>query len=259
MEGNRVRIAVENAAEIAVLFDPQLLDPAKPVRVLVNGRKAFFGKVAEGDEILCTLDGGRWQGEAQPQQARPLTAYRTCKIGRVAEPPDMATPESPLGNLICDAIREATGADIAFCNHRHQRGIPLEEGDLYLGDLVNLLRPFNRVIGTFEATGQDLIDIIEANITDEDRDQWLVQLSGARYGFEGRKIVETDIEPDRRYTLACPSQLLQREKRDGMDLAGRFQRIEYDLTDISVIGALYAHVLAHPEVRAIREGRVREL
>jgi len=85
-----------------------------------------------------------------------------------------------------------------------------------------------------------------------------VQLSGARYEFEGSKIVDTDIGPDRTYTLACPAQLLQREKQDGMDLAGRFGSIDYELTDISVIGALYAYVFARPEVTAVREGRVKE-
>ena len=256
-KGNRVRIAADNAAEIAVLPDAELLDLAKPVKLVVNGKNAFSGTVGEGEEVLCTLAEGRWQGRTQPDQSHARTDYRRLKLGRVTDPPGVEVPESPLGNLICDAIREATGADIAFCNHRHQRGIPLEEGDLYLMDLVNLVRPFNRVIATFEASGQDLIEIIEANITDKDRDQWLVQLSGARYEFEGSKIVDTDIDPDRTYSLACPAQLLQREKRDGMDLAGRFQKIDYELTDISVIGALYAYVLAHPEVSAVREGRVR--
>lgn len=258
MKGNGVRIAAENVAAIAVRPDPELLDLAEPLHVTIDGRRVFSGTASEGEEVLCTQIAGRWQGRAGPGQARTLTAYRTHKIGRVIEPPGVEVPESPLGNLICDAIREATGADIAFCNHRHQRGIPLEAGDLYLVDLVNLLRPFNRLIATFEATGRDLIEIIEANITDEDRDQWLVQLSGARYEFEGNRVVDTDIDPDRTYKLACPSQLLQREKRDGMDLAGRFGRIDHELTDISVIGALYAYVLAHPELAALREGRVKE-
>ena len=185
-KGNRVSFNVKNVSEVAFRLDAELIDAGRPVRIAVNGKQAFGGKLAEGEEVLCALENGRWRGAVQALSERPLTAYRTHKVGTVSDdPPGVEMPESPLGNLLCDAMREATGADIAFTSHRHERGIPLEPGDLYVIDLVNAFRPFNRVIVTMELTGQDILDIIEANLAEEDRREWLIQLSGARYEFSG--------------------------------------------------------------------------
>ena len=164
-------------------------------------------------------------------------------------------PESPMGNFIADAMREATGADIAICNHRHERGIPLKPGDLTLTDLVNYHRPFNRVLVTFEATGQELIDIIEANLAEEQRREWLVQISGARYEFTDKTVVDTDIARSRTYTVVTEDNVPQRES---MKLAGRFGKIDYERTNIAITAALWAHVQRNPEMRAVRDGRVKE-
>lgn len=76
-------------------------------------------------------------------------------IGKAASALDVPrTVESPLGNLIADAIREAAGADFAMINSGGIRA-PLEEGAITYGQVFRSL-PFENTIAVLKLTVDEL-------------------------------------------------------------------------------------------------------
>lgn len=71
--------------------------------------------------------------------------------------------ECNLGNLIADAMREKTGAQIAIMNGGGIRA-SVEPGDLTLGDVL-LVHPFANLLSTFEATGADVVAALENGVS----------------------------------------------------------------------------------------------
>lgn len=80
-------------------------------------------------------------------------------------------------------MREALGTNIAIATGRHYRGLPVTIGqDVYLFDLLNLLRPSNRVLVGFEIDGAGLLEILEDNIRQQNSfDGDMLHLAG-RFG-----------------------------------------------------------------------------
>jgi len=109
-----------------------------------------------------TMRVGGWVATVEPRRLRPYTAYRTHKIGQVVNPPSPAgRAETRLGSWVTDMIRDATGADIAIATGRHYRGVPVKPGqEVYLVDLLNLLRPSNRILVRFQMDGKGLLEIL---------------------------------------------------------------------------------------------------
>lgn len=69
------------------------------------------------------------------------------------------TRETPIGNLIADAYRDATGADIAFVNGGGIRA-DLPAGDITYADII-AVHPFGNALCMVEATGQEILDALE--------------------------------------------------------------------------------------------------
>lgn len=67
--------------------------------------------------------------------------------------------EMGIGDLVTDAIRFASGADIAYMNGGGIRN-GLSEGDLTFSDLINVT-PYGNMICMTEVTGQELLDMLE--------------------------------------------------------------------------------------------------
>lgn len=260
-----VDVKVQNAAAVALFPDPELLDPESPVEIRVNGT-ALDGVVCGPDrEIQLTADGDNWKGIVSDRNPRSPLDYRTHRIGKVKSAPNQAGPaQTTMGTWMADAMRHATGADIAVCNGRYQRGIPLVDGqDLYLVDLVNWIRPAIWALCTCDLSGRALLEIIEDSIYDgKKRIQFLPQVSGCRYAFDdtrqrGRRVVDSDIDPDRAYRVVFEKQALSRET---MHLAGRFEQIPFEEHDITILSAAWAYVQACGGVIDARlDGRVREV
>ena len=265
-EGNTIAATIDNATRVALRPEPELLDMAKPIRVTVGGKVAFRGVCTAEQEIRLGFADGLWTGSVVPRTVRPLTAYRTHKIGTVVEPPTQGgAAETSMGSWLADAFREATGADIAICNGRYYRGVPFKKGqDVFLVDLLNWIRPCNRVLSTLEITGKELLDIIEDNVrTEEKFCQYLIQVSGCRYAFDkskpkGERIVETDIDPERTYRVVCEQHNLSRG--DTMFLAGRYGKIPYIDLDITNLTATWrAIVKAGGKLHGKRDRRVKDV
>ncbi len=265
-EDNTIDVKLRNAKRIALRPGPELLNMGKPIRVVVDGREVFRSRCSREQEIRLTLEGDRCSASLAPRDPRAYTAYRTHKIGTVVTPPTQSgKAETTMGNWMTDMMRDATGADIAIYNRRHYRGVPLKKGqDVYIVDLLNWIRPFNRCLSTFRISGKGLLEILEANIRNEKKYvQYLFQVSGCRYAFDrsrprGERIVETDIDPDRTYTVVCENQVLSRT--DTCFLAGRYDKMPYENLEITNISAAWRYIdQCGGKIVAKREGRVREV
>lgn len=119
--------------------------------------------------------------------------------------------ETNAGDLVCDAFRAVTGAQIAFNNGGGIRN-QLSAGDLTYGDIISLL-PFDNYLETIEVTGQDILDVLEAccQLLPE-RDGQFAQVSGIRYTVDTSRqprvqsveVLNGNYEPiqlDRKYVL----------------------------------------------------------
>ncbi len=118
--------------------------------------------------------------------------------------------ECPLGNLITDALREHSGAQIAYINGNGFFG-DIDTGEITLGDLLVVHR-YNDVIESFSLTGEDFVAVLEhavslltlneqGQVQRSDVNGGFLQLSGARYSADptrapGSRIVSVDVLND---------------------------------------------------------------
>jgi 5'-nucleotidase len=105
--------------------------------------------------------------------------------------------ECNLGNLITDAMRAETGAQVALENGGGIRA-SIKQGDVTLGDVLNVL-PFGNLISTLSLTGKDLRAALENGVSMyEEGAGRFPQVSGMRYTFDpskpaGKRIISVDV------------------------------------------------------------------
>lgn len=118
--------------------------------------------------------------------------------------------ESPLGNLIADALRRSTGADVAIMNSGGIRA-ELPRGDLTYGD-VFAVSPFDNYPTMVIMTGAQLVDLLRHTSTGA---RGIMQVSGVKYTFDAAKkglerfVSATledgrPIEPEKLYSVIMP-------------------------------------------------------
>ena len=209
-----------------------------------------------------------WRASLEVKREHSLTSFRNHPVATAPEKLDMLGTEKRLANWIADAMRHATGADLALYNAYAYRGLPIPAGMVDIVDLIQCSRPFDQYLVTARLSGADLIEILEDNLPDPSRDrsnridepgagQW-IQLSGARYSFDPEKppaqrIVSTSLERGRIYTVVMEGQVVERET---IRLAGRFKNLDYQTTEIPFTLALYGYAASKGTIEAKREGRV---
>ena len=143
---------------------------------------------------------------------RRVAAKRDEKVGvTVLETIGRAySAESPLGNLIADALRKSTGADIALMNSGGIRS-DLAAGDITYGD-VFAVSPFDNYPAMVILTGAQLLDLLRATTTGA---RGIMQVSGVKYTFDAAKkglerfVSATldngaPIEPEKLYSVLMP-------------------------------------------------------
>lgn len=130
--------------------------------------------------------------------------------------------ECNLGNLITDAVRAETGAQIVIQNGGGIRA-DIDTGEVTYGQILTVL-PFGNLVSTLELTGADVIEALENGVSRiELNEDGLIQragasgrfpqVSGISYTFDptqeaGSRIVEvlledgTPIDPETVYTVA---------------------------------------------------------
>lgn len=100
------------------------------------------------------------------------------------------TEETAIGNLIADAVREYSGADMALVNGGSIRS-SLYKGEVWEGDL-DAVCPYSNLIITVELTGKTLEEALVNGITQTDRGESVpggrfLQVSGLCYSYRPMK------------------------------------------------------------------------
>ncbi len=86
--------------------------------------------------------------------------------------------ESNLGNLVCDAMREAAGADVAIQNNGGIR-TTIPKGKITM-EQVYMLLPFDNNLMTMDLTGAQIIGLLEQNAKTEG----MLQVSGLKVVYD---------------------------------------------------------------------------
>lgn len=89
-----------------------------------------------------------------------LTIYDPSAVDSVGKPIRIVRRmETNLGDLVADAYKDKTGADVGFINGGGVR-VNIEKGDITIGDIKDV-QPFDNTICIIEVTGQQLLDALE--------------------------------------------------------------------------------------------------
>lgn len=164
-------------------------------------------KELEGDkDILAKLDKIKTENEKVLKEVIGKT-----KVKLDGEREDVRTKETNLGNLVTDAIREVTGADIGFMTGGNIRAT-IEAGDVTIGDVVTSF-PFANTIMVKEFTGDELKASLENGLKKYPETAGeFPQVSGMSFKFNpkapvGERVLEIKvgdkaIKADGKYTLA---------------------------------------------------------
>jgi predicted esterase len=267
---NRALFTAQNIGEFSFRPDPEVFDLSNKLEVSVNGNKVWEALLPRGTELHIQSGPTAWTSRIEKKRDYSLTSYRNHPVAQAPKALDMLGTEKLLANWITDAMREATGADIAIYNGYAYRGLPLPAGTVDVVDLVQCSRPFDQYLVTAKLSGRDLLAILDENIPDPKRDRksridepgasQLIQVSGASYVFDprkppGRRIVRSGLDETRVYSVAMEGQVVERET---IRLAGRFKDLDYTSTGIAFTLALYGHAAKKGSIEARREGRVAE-
>jgi hypothetical protein len=262
----RKAIRLENISRMALLGD--LVRPNTRTTVEVNGQQVYRGVLKPGQELALELRRERWVAHGRLAKHRRLTDYRFTPVGRAPRQLDMHGTEATLANWMTDAMRAATGADVALMNRQYYRGQPIKAGDVDMVDILHAMGVVDWNLIVTELTGRDLTEILDDNVPDPKKDAHyvkdgpdasrLVQLSGARYSFDrtvppGKRVVTTDLQPNRTYTVALEGHV---PHWITLLLAGRFGKLPYKPTEIPLTTALYGHAVRNHRLEAQVEGRV---
>jgi len=164
--------------------------------------------------------------------------------------------ESNIGNMIGDAIKESTGADVAFMNGGGIRA-DIPAGDITL-EQVYTMEPFDNVVVTMDLTGAQILEILEESASGRHR---LMQVSGLTVRYDaarplgarvaaaaaaGRPIVH-----DRTYRVAAHDFLAAGGDRYATFLHGKRVAYGETLRDV-ILSYLKRHAPVSPRI----EGRI---
>jgi predicted esterase len=264
---SRERVSFNTVNVAAFVFRPDraVFDGGAPIEVVVNGRAVWKAIVTDGQELRIADGVGRLVA-AKP---RNLTAWRTETVATAPRALDMEGDEKPLANWITDAMRAATGTEIALWGGWAYRGLPIPAGNVDVVDLIQCSRPFDQYLVTVRMTGSEIKAILDDNVPHPKKDQptridspgasRLLQISGASYVFDvhakdGEKIVNSTLAPDRAYRVVMEGQTMERQTAF---LAGRFRKLDYESTEVPFTLALYGHAARTGRIEGRAEGRVR--
>ncbi len=170
-------------------------------------------------------------------------------VGKAAKPLEhSARKESELGNLVTDAIRAKSKADVALVNAGQIRAA-IEEGPITYEALFRTL-PYEDTIRVMTVTGKELKSILAAA---ENGMRGLFPVSGVRlrvvgldYGTDKRfidaKLADgSTIREQKNYTLAMPSFLLM----GGDDMESVMTRLHHKAVKASSYGLMRDAVLEY--------------
>lgn len=185
--------------------------------------------------------------------------------------------ECNLGNLIADAVREETGAQIAYMNGGGIRS-DIDAGEITMGEILTV-QPFNNVTSTFGLMGSDVLAMLEnavSRIQLNDAGQVqrggasgrFLQISGARFSIDptqevGSRIVSVEVlndageyealDPGAVYSVAGNN--FVRTGGDGFSVLAENAIDPYDAGRVD-FNVTLDYVVANSPVSPVTEGRI---
>jgi 5'-nucleotidase len=165
--------------------------------------RVFAGETVKADVRVATV---------LDPYLRRVAAKRDSKVGiaTTAIFPRLYSAESPLGNLLADALRKSAGADVGIMNSGGIRA-ELPEGELTYGDIF-AVSPFDNYPALVVLTGAQLVELIRGTTTGQ---RGIMQVSGLRYTYDASKkgadrlvsvVAENGqpLDPQKLYTVIMP-------------------------------------------------------
>lgn len=247
------RINTEDGTVTTGLYDWNNDVPAPELLGLDNDiSRAVADAVAEIDEQLSDVLGKTpfdltiTDPEARDSSGDPILIVRRA--------------ETNLGDLITDAFRDQTGADIAIIGGGSVR-VSIPAGEITGKDMISVL-PFNKEVCVAEVTGQQILDALEFGVSRlPESFGGFLQVSGLTYeidmsvptscttdedgmfsSVEGARRVKNvmaggqPVDPEKTYTLAGDSYML-RENGDGMAMFKEEDIVRTEMLDREALTA----------------------
>lgn len=230
---NRKKVISSNGCLIPV--DPQEVKPDREISDVIAGYKAKI------DEVM------------------------NVELGRLEE--DLVSPddggETNLGNMLTDAMREKTGADVALLNSGSIR-TNLIKGEVTYGDIYNVF-PFESQLTSVEMPGSHLLQILD-EAAGKERDARL-QVSGMNITYNsskpaGQRVIQArldngeTISANKKYKVATIDYLL-----GGGDNFQSFKNV--DSKKVEKYGSMQEqmanHVKGHKILSAPPLGRLEDI
>lgn len=185
--------------------------------------------------------------------------------------------ECAMGNIIADAMRAETGAQIALMNGGGVRA-SIDAGPITVGDVLTV-QPFSNTMATFELSGADLIAALEngvfsivvnddGTVSREGLAGRFAQVSGMRYTFNptlepGSRIVSAEIlNEDGSYSPIDSEVIYSVVTNNFVRLGGDFYTVlaenainpyDFGRTDWEVLAD---YIAAQGEISPVVEGRI---
>lgn len=164
----------------------------------------------------------------------PHASNANARVGRAAtriaraqtiagQEPETRDAQSPADSLFADAIRESTGAEVAFLPGLGY-GVALQPGDISAAHLRNLI-PHDSAVWTMRLTGAQIRAVLEQsieNFTTKDPAKkvgGMIQVSGLQFAYDARAerdrrvlkavVAGEALDPGRLYTVAVNALLAE--------------------------------------------------
>ena len=196
-----------------------------------------------------------------PVVSEQLLTNKSCRDG-----------ECLLGNLIADAIRAESGAQIVFQNGGGLRA-DIDEGEITVGEVLTVL-PFGNTVATLKLKGADVRASLETGVSrvgGKSGTGRFPQVSGIKYSFdasrdEGARIVSvevmnedggyTELQDEELYSIATNN--FMRTGGDGYNLFADAAIDPYDFGR-PIEEALIDYMIANSPVVVAKDGRIERL
>ena len=209
--------------------------------------------------------------EAVAAYEATLSAELDIELGVTATAMDtmratVRTMEAAFGNLVADAVRAATGADIGVMNGGGIRANRIYEPGTTLSrrDILSEL-PFGNSTVVLEVTGQDIVDVLENSVSEIEKVAGrYLHLSGAAMRFDpaagpGSRVLDvtvggSPVDLHATYTLAINDYLAG--GGDGYAMLRDKPRIVDENAAVLMTVQLFDYIEARGEVSPMVEGRV---
>ncbi len=235
-------------------------------------------KEAKGDPIHLDNSIAEDEGVLKriAELGKPIEDLKNKKVGDFTAEVDGSretcrAEECTMGNLIADAILDRTrdqGVTIAIQNGGGIRA-SIDAGPVTMGEVLTVL-PFQNTVATFQLSGQDLMDSLEAGLSEiEEGKGKFPQVAGIRYTFdktvapnEGRlKSVEMKdgegwaaLDPAKTYTIVTNN--FVREGGDGYKIFAEKAQNAYDYGP-SLEQVVADYISANSPYSAELDGRIK--